>query len=290
MPHQEKNNMNPAYRITPAVKSLLIINAAVYLVQKLPVIGPLLTGWGGLVASDVFSHGQVWRLVSYMFLHSTGDIFHILLNMMGLWMFGIELEDRWGRNKFLFFYFFCGTGAALFSVFYYLVPSMRFMEIIGASGAVFGILTAYAVYFPNREVLLFFVFPMRVWVLVAGYAVLSLLLSFQNGNAVAHLMHFGGIIAALGYLKGGPFIDKWLTAQKDRLHEEMVKTRAKENVNRKRFYEEKVDPVLAKISSRGIESLTPEEKKILKEAGKNNSERLKSEKMVPFEAFKENKR
>jgi len=281
--------MNPAYRITPAVKSLLIINAAIYLVEFLPIIGPLLTGWGGLVANDVFSHGQVWRLVSYMFLHSTRDIFHILLNMMGLWMFGIELEDLWGRKKFLLFYFFCGIGAALFSVFYYLVPSMRFMEIIGASGAVFGILTAYAVYFPNREVLLFFVFPMRVWVLVAGYAVLSLFLSFQSGNTVAHLMHFGGIIAALGYLKGGPFIDEWLTVQKERLHEEKVRMQAMENVKKERFYEEKVDPVLAKISSMGIGSLTSEEKKILKEAGKNNSERLKREKVVPFEAFKDKK-
>lgn len=278
--------MNPLYRITPAVTALLIINAAVYLVQMLPVVGPLLTDWGGLVANNVFSHGQLWRLVTYMFLHSTRDVFHILLNMMGLWMFGIELEELWGPKKFLFFYFFCGTGAALFSGFYYLVPSMRFIEVIGASGAIFGILTAYAVFFPNREVLLFFVFPMRVWVLVAGYAVLSLILSFQSGNTVAHLMHFGGIAVAFGYLKGGPFFAEWLTIQKDRLREEEARARAKEKVYRERYYEEKVDPVLAKISSKGIDSLTPEERNILKEARKNNGEQLKRGKIVPFEAFK----
>lgn len=280
--------MNPSYRITPAVKLLLISNAVIYLLQMLPSIGPFLSDWGALVPDQVYSHGQIWRIVSYMFLHSTRDIFHILLNMMGLWMFGMELEELWGRNKFLFFYFLCGTGAALFSVFYYLVPSMRFMEIIGASGAVFGILTAYAVYFPNREVLLFFVIPMRVWVLVAGYAVLSLFLSFQAGNTVAHLMHFGGIVVALGYLKTGPFLDKWLLMQKERMREEAVRERAKVNLDRQRFYEDKVDPVLAKISSHGIESLTPEEKKILKEAGKNSGDRLKREKVVPFEAFKDN--
>jgi membrane associated rhomboid family serine protease len=282
--------MNPFSRITPAVKALLIVNAAVYLLQFLPVLGPLLTDYGSLVASDVFSHAQVWRLFSYMFLHSTQDVFHLLLNMFGLWMFGVELEELWGPKKFLFFYFFCGITAALFSVFYFLVPAMRFITVIGASGAVFGILTAYAVYFPNREVLLFFVLPVRVWIVVAGYAVISLYLSFQSGNTVAHLIHFGGIAAALGYLKGRPLVDDWLTIQKERLHEENMRVRAKENIAKERFYEERVDPILAKIAKSGMESLTDEEKKILQAAGRNNKERLKKEKIVPFEAFRGKKR
>lgn len=281
--------MNPAIRITPAVRLLLIINTAIYVVQFLPVVGHFITDSGSLIANNVFHYGQVWRLVSYMFLHSTSDGFHILLNMLGLWMFGTELEDRWGFKKFMLFYLFCGTGAALFSGFYFLVPAMRYMEVIGASGAIFGVITAYAVYYPNREVLLFFIIPIRVWIVVAGYAVLSLVLAFQSGKTVAHLMHFGGIAVALGILKGSPFLDEWWTVQKERLREENIRARAKENLGRERFYNEKVDPVLAKISKEGIESLTPEEKMILKEAGKNSGERLKKEKVVPFEAFKDKK-
>jgi membrane associated rhomboid family serine protease len=282
--------MNPTYRITPAVKTLLIINAAVYLVQMVPGIGAFVTDWGQLVAYDVFSRGQVWRLVSYMFLHSPQDVLHLIFNMLGLWMFGMELEELWGPKKFVVFYFFCGTGAALFSVFYYVVPAMRFIEVIGASGAVLGLLTAYAVYFPNREVLLFFILPIRVWVLVAGYAVISLFLSFQSHNTVAHLMHFGGIAAALGYLKGMPKIDEWLIQLKERLRDDERRKRAKEDQDRKRYYEDRVDPVLAKISREGVESLTPAERKILKEAGKNSSEQLKREKVIPFDAFRKNRK
>jgi membrane associated rhomboid family serine protease len=282
--------MNPSIRITPAVKALLIANVAVYLVQFLPIAGPILNHWCMLVPSDVFSGGQVWRLVSYMFLHSKIDPLHILFNMLGLWMFGLELEDRWGRSKFLWFYLICGTGAALFSWFYYLVPSMRFIEICGASGAVLGLLAAFAFYDPSREVLLFFIIPMRVWVLVAGYAVVSLLLSFTSGNTIAHLLHFGGIVVAICYLKAGPLLNDWMTVQKERLREEAMRSRVKENLDRKRFYDDKVDPVLAKISSQGIESLTREEKKILKSAGKNSSDLLKKERVIPFEAFRAKKK
>jgi membrane associated rhomboid family serine protease len=278
--------MSSPYHVTRGVKALLIANTAVFVLQLLPRIGPWITDAGALVPFDVYVRMQVWRLATYMFLHSPIDLSHILLNMLALWMFGGELEERWGTKRFLTLYGAFGIGAALFSVFYMLDPFMRITAVIGASGAVFGLLTAYAVYYPDRRILLFFVLPVRAWALVAGYAVLSLLLAFSHGNAVAHLIHFGGIVVAFAYLKGWPGIEDWYWVHKEQCEEKKMRKRAEEQVNRKRYYEEKVDPVLRKISIEGMESLTKEEKRILEEAGKFNAEELKREKIIPFQAFK----
>jgi membrane associated rhomboid family serine protease len=278
--------MSSPYHVTRGVKALLIVNAAVFVLQLLPGIGPWITNAGALVPFDVYVRAQVWRLATYMFLHSTLDFSHLLLNMLALWMFGGELEERWGTKKFLTLYGVFGMGAALFSVFYMLDPLMRVTFIIGASGAVFGLLTAYAVYYPDRQILLFFVLPVRAWALVAGYAVLSLLLAFSHGNAVAHLIHFGGIAVAFAYLKSWPMVDDWYCGWKELWEEKKVRTRAEEQISRKRYYEENVDPILRKISVEGVDSLTKEEKRILEEAGKYKREELKKNKIIPFQAFK----
>ena len=97
-------------------------------------------------------------------------------------------------------------GAGLFGALYLFHPAMRYVPVIGASGAIFGLLTAFAVYYPHREILLFFILPVKAWMLVAGYAAISLMLSFSQGTAVAHLVHLGGIAVAFAYLKGAPGI------------------------------------------------------------------------------------
>ena len=279
--------MNPRFSVTRGVKALLIANVAIFVLQMLPGIGPLLYKFGALVSYDVFVRGQVWRLGSYMFLHSVDTVFHLLFNMMALWMFGAELEERWGTRRFLTFYALCGVGAGLFSVFYMLSPVMQMMPVIGASGAVLGLLTAYACYFPDRQVLLFFVLPIRVWVLVAGYAGISLLFSFsQGGGVVAHLIHLGGIAVAFAYVKGQARAGAWFEGLKERWQEKDMRARAAETIARKRFFEEKIDPVLAKISREGMQSLTKAERKILKQAGKDGTDRLKQEKIIPFDAFR----
>ncbi|MCU0609938.1 MAG: rhomboid family intramembrane serine protease [Chitinispirillaceae bacterium] len=270
--------------LTPVVRGLLIANLAAVIIQML--FRPYVQDWGALVPQEVFIHGQAWRLVTYLFLHSTSSIFHLLFNMLALWMFGAELEDLFGSRKFLFFYFICGIGAGLFGVFYLLSPFSAFVPVIGASGAVLGLLTAYAIFFPNREVLLFFVLPVRVWLVVAGYAVISLLYAFQSGGGVAHLIHLGGIVVAFGYIRGRPFIGRRFSELRDRLREHEMRRRAVDEAGRKRFYAERIDPILAKISKSGMASLTKEEKKLLKQAGDYGKSRLKQEKIIPFDAFK----
>jgi membrane associated rhomboid family serine protease len=276
------------YPLTRGLKTLLIATGAVFVLQFLPVIGPLLDRFCTLVAQDVFIKGQIWRLVTYMFMHSTADILHLLFNMLALWMFGGELEERWGTRKFVTLYFLFGIGSGLFSALYLFDPAMSFTRILGASGAVIGLLTAYAVYYPDRQILLFFVIPMRAWMLVAGYAVMSLLLAFTRGGGVAHLVHLGGIVVAFSYLKGWPIVAVKIDEYRELEREKNMRSRAEASASRKRYYDETIDPILDKISKSGTASLTKEEKKLLEKAGKFKEE-MKNRKIVPLDAWRKKK-
>jgi membrane associated rhomboid family serine protease len=260
--------MNTPFPLTRGVKALLIANSVVFILQLLPGIGRWLYGFAALIPVKTFCQGQLWRLSTYMFLHSTDLAFHLFLNMFALWMFGGALEERWGTKKFIVLYVVFGTGAALFGIFYLFDPAMSHVSIIGASGAVFGLLTAYAVYHPNSIVLLFFVLPMRAWVMVAGFAALSLLLAFSQGSGVAHCIHLGGIVAAFAALKGGPAIQSWHLKRRGLREERNMRHRAEGQVRRKKYYEEKIDPLLGKISREGEGALTEEERKILEDVWK----------------------
>jgi membrane associated rhomboid family serine protease len=142
-----------------------------------------------------------------MFLHA--GIFHILFNMLALWMFGVELERMWGSRFFVQYYFICGVGAAMTTVLLSFVPGsfgaqLYYSLTIGASGAIYGILLAYALYFPNRPILLYFIFPVPAKYFVAIMGAISLLSSMGGpGGGIAHTTHLGGLVAGYLYLKGG---------------------------------------------------------------------------------------
>jgi membrane associated rhomboid family serine protease len=190
--------------LTPAIKALMIANVAAFLAA---MIVPAMTLHLGLRPADVVGSLQFWQPVTYMFLH--GGIFHLLFNMLALWMFGVELERTWGSRFFTKFYFVSGVGAAIttlvlsFTPFAFADP-LYYSLTIGASGAVYGILLAYALYFPNRPIYLWMIFPIpaRYFVMIIG--AISLLSSMGgSGGGVAHTTHLGGLIAAYLYLKGG---------------------------------------------------------------------------------------
>lgn len=264
--------MTSPYPLTRGVTALLLANGAVFLLQIMPAAGSFLVRWLSLISFEVFGRGEIWRLATYMFLHSTTSLAHLLLNMLALWMFGAELESRWGTRRFIGVYFLFGIGSGLFSLLYLIDPAMRFMPVIGASGAVFGLLTAFAVYYPEREILLFFILPVRAWMLVAGYAALSLFFAFSQGGTVAHLIHFGGIAVAFVYCKGGGRLAQRYFEVKQVLQEKKTRSAVERTFTRKRFFDEQIDPILEKISREGMESLTEEEKKILRDAGKHADE------------------
>jgi membrane associated rhomboid family serine protease len=173
--------------LPPATQALLLTNVAIYFLTQL--LGP---GTFGIFALWPVGHGfWPWQVVSYGFLHF--DFNHLFFNMLGLWMFGGELEQVWGQKRFMVFYFASVIAAALTQlVVNFLLGSGA--PTVGASGGLFGLLLAFAMLFPNRIILLFFVIPMRAKWLVALYGILELYQGvYVMNSGVAHFAHLGGM-------------------------------------------------------------------------------------------------
>lgn len=275
---------NPS--LSNSVKYLLITTISVYILQILPFPGHLLVQFGSLIPYSTFREFQLWRLFTYMFLHDTSLPFHILFNMLMLWMFGVEVENLWGTRRFMIFYLLCGAGSGCFSIFQLFNPVLSSISIIGASGAVLGVLTAYAYYFPQRQVLLFFVIPVNIRVVVIGYAVFSLYGSLALHGIISHLTHLGGIIVAISYVKLYPLFLRWYESVHSIRSELRIHKKAQISADEKRFFEEKIDPILDKISREGMDALTKEEREILKNSSSQNKNRLKRGKIIPFDPFR----
>jgi membrane associated rhomboid family serine protease len=184
--------------ITPAVKILIIANVVLFVLN---LIVPVMTLRLGLTPRDVLTGFAVWQPFTYMFLHSTGGFGHILFNMLSLWMIGTELERTWGTRFFTKYYFITGLGAAatqmLLGIF---SDTFYYTTTIGASGAIYGLLLAYALYFPNRMLILFiFPVPARIAVLILG--AIAFLSAMGGSGGIAHSAHLGGLVVGYLYLK-----------------------------------------------------------------------------------------
>ncbi len=247
------------------IRNLLIATIGVYVLQMVPGVRNYVHGLGLLVPRLVYEHAQVWRLVTYMFLHDPSGVLHIGFNMLMLWMFGNELEQMWGTRRFLIFYFLCGIGAGALSFF------MWNAHILGASGAIYGVLTIFAIYFPDRQILVFFMFPMRIRTFVIVMGIVSVVMSIQAASGIAHLTHLGGIVVALVYYRFYDRGEEFIRAFKEAREEKKSRRRVEELEQRKRYYDDVVDPILKKISEQGMESLTPGEKKALEKARQNGT-------------------
>ncbi len=231
--------MGFGFSLTEGVKILLVWNGILYLLQHFILSGgigffehvtmvsvPMGEGRQvaayrvdrieellGMVPVLILQKGYIWQTVTYLFLH--GDFFHILFNMFALWMFGSDIERIWGTRRFLTYYFFTGIGAGLFSLL--LTPNSA-VPTIGASGAVYGILLAFAWFFPERRILLYFMFPIPARVFVLIFGAIELLASIsQSGSSIAHLAHLGGLVFGYIYLKGGgAFLDNLMARRRRR--------------------------------------------------------------------------
>jgi membrane associated rhomboid family serine protease len=188
--------------VSTAIKALIGANVVMFVAT---LVLPALVVALGLVPSQVVFQLRVWQLLTYMFLHA--GIFHILFNMLALWMFGAELERVWGTRYFLKFYFVCGFGAGLLTVVFSFLPfgfaqSLQYVRIVGASGAIYGLLLAFAMYFPDRPILMIvFWVPARICVAILG--AIALVTSLSEVGGVANATHLGGLIVGYFYLKGG---------------------------------------------------------------------------------------
>ncbi len=176
----------------PGVKWLLISNTAVFLLTYLFGMPYILA----LAPVAVVFHFALWQLVTYLFLH--GGITHILFNMLALWMFGTPLEQEWGTRRFLKYYFYCGIAAGVCDVAVNALLGVWTTHTIGASGAIFGLLLAFGVLYPNQTVLMSFLFPIKAKYMVMIYAGIELLLSIGPNTGVSSVAHLGGM--AFGYL------------------------------------------------------------------------------------------
>jgi rhomboid family protein len=194
--------------LTPVLKWLVIVTSGAFVLTYVPAV---LFHWTlpielfGLTPFLVIHRGFLWQPVTYLFLH--GGFFHILFNLFALWMFGSDLERAWGGRQFLFYFFLCGVGAGLFDV---LMQPSAVSVTIGNSGAVYGILVAFGLLFPNRPIFLWFVIPIKAKWFVLAMCVMEFLLSLSSpGSGISHVAHVGGILIGLVYLRGGGFFYRW---------------------------------------------------------------------------------
>jgi membrane associated rhomboid family serine protease len=216
--------------IPPVIKVLLISNIAVFILTYFnpALFDPLL----GLVPRAVWTQFKIWQLFTYMFMH--GGFLHILFNMFVLWMFGSDLERTWGSREFLKYYLICGVGAGVFNV---LFQPNSMVPIIGASGAIYGVLVAFEFF--------------------------SSMGSTHSG--IAHLAHLGGAVIGFVYIKG---ILQWRSVKfkvSSHFHQQKMEKMAREREREAEMMEE-VDRILDKINQVGYDNLTKREKKVLEQA------------------------
>lgn len=185
-----------ADRLTPAVKYLLIANGVAFVLEK--IFAPYVDYWLTLQVTAVLPWSfQVWRVFTYMFLHA--DFWHLFWNMFALYMFGCAIEQQWGSRSFYRYYFLCGLGGALFAFIPY--GPIWGATILGASGAIYGILLAFAVMFPRQQILVFLVIPIEARFLVAIFGVISFVSAVTGAQGVAHAVHLGGLVTGFVLLR-----------------------------------------------------------------------------------------
>ena len=207
------------FYITPGVQLLIIANVAVYILEAfIHYFGGVggynwLLKWFGLVPAGVIPLLRIWQPFTYLFLHDINSIWHILVNMFTLWMFGREVELVWGRNRFLRYYFLTGVGAGLLNVVVNTVPMLwghenSYVPTIGASGAIFGVLIACAILFPDRRAYIIPIpIPIKMKWIVAAMAAITFLGTFGLGdNKVSHICHLGGMLIGYLYLRRDSYL------------------------------------------------------------------------------------
>ena len=272
------------FSLTPWVRGLIMANAVVYLLTVTVFTGSWVLEVGAFWPGDV--SGRWWTLATYAFLHA--GFLHLLFNMILLFFFGPAVEERMGGRSFAAFYFTCGVGGAIFAL---IITSLRSADpsaalpIVGASGAVLGVALAFAMNWPNAPVYIFpLPMPIKVKWLVGFLAAVNLLAVLGNaGGRVAWPVHVGGLLFGFIYLKSEKGILQRTRqtvrrqllrqgeAERHRIKEPMTAAqtgrRERASGSSVKRYDE-MDRVLDKISQSGLESLTPEERKVLDDASR----------------------
>lgn len=262
-------------RLPPTVRNLLIVNSAIWIIQQ----------FAGLSFSDLFALHPIavindfafWQLVTYQFLHA--NFFHLFFNMFILFMFGREVELVLGKRSFLKYYLLTGIGGGFFQLLAnWGTPSI----ILGASGAIYGILLAFGLLFPNQIVTFFFIIQLKAKTLVAIVLGISIVLGFQSelfgtSDRVAHFAHLGGAFTGFVLLRGHSIYQNLFRriAQNQQKKRQELERQRQERINKKR---QEIDVILDRINEIGYENISQAEKDHLKKASEflSNEEKIKS--------------
>ena len=251
----EQGNLSfrPQY-FPEAIKILILINVVLFFFRYIAVDQFDLAEIFGLSSVDIWP--MIWQPITYMFIH--GDFFHVFMNMFVLWMFGSEMESIWGRKEFLKYYFITGIGSGLIWLLFNI--NNPYSLLIGASGAIYGILLAYGLMFPNRKVLIYFLFPIKVKFFVILLGAIAFFSSIGDGGSnISHLTHLSGMLIGFIYLKSSLTFSKLLFFWNTKLLE--IKHKKDEKKQAKQIYAQKnINVLLDKINDSGYDSLTEEEK------------------------------
>ena len=255
----------------PAIKTIILANVAVFFLQFFTPLGGVIQELGALwpVGSENF---RLWQPVTYMFLHGSGT--HLFFNMFALWMFGAEIENQWGTREFNIYYFTCGIGAAIINL---LATMGSPYPTVGASGAIYGVLLAFGMMFPNRYIFLYFLFPVKAKYFIAGYALIEFISGLNSqtmgsGSNIAHFAHLGGML--IGFLFITIKRAEWSFSRLFSKFRPFRKTKSGPQLHTQNrvappVSEAEINGILDKISERGYGSLSAEERrKLLKAGGK----------------------
>ena len=256
---------------TDAIKILVSVNFGIYILQSVSGKEDVFFRLFGLVPSTFISDLMLWQPFTYLFFHapfySSVGISHVLLNMLGLWVFGRELEQAWGKTKFLRYYFTTGIGSGLITYFFQMSSDN---PVIGASGAVYGILLAYGISYPNRMLYIWGLIPVRSMWLVIIMGSIAFFGLLGNADGISHVTHISGML--IGYVllkKKWRWRDIWFAIRKKTI--EFQVQRYEEKSIKKKMLQKDIDVILEKIQKVGFIGLSDKEKSKLYEASKTMS-------------------
>lgn len=257
--------------LTPAVRGLVMACVGLFLLQRMldllsgGGVTPEINGFLGMVPQKALLTGHVWQFVTYLFVH--GSVVHILFNMYFLWMVGCPLEERWGSRRFLRFFFGTGIGAGVVVALVALVgpPEGMWIPVIGASGAIFGLFAAYGMTFPDTIIHVMLVFPMRARYAVLLFGVIEIVVLMEGPTtAFGTLAHVSGMVLGYLYLYFETPIVEVVSGRSRRRRKLRLVVSPPRDLDKKRYIEDQIDPILDKINASGIESLTPRERDVLR--------------------------
>jgi membrane associated rhomboid family serine protease len=253
----------PTGTLPRAIKILLIVNVAFFVID-LATDGRFIRTWLALDPDRTMHNFEVWRLATYLFVHDYQTPFlHILINMLLLWMFGTPLVETMGERKFWWFYICTGVFSGLCSLVFYSITNNP-TTVIGASGAIFGVMFAFAKFFPTQQFLILFLFPVQARYAVIIFGAIELL-SIMSNDRIAHITHLGGAVFAWLYFmfedRGVEVFSRWKSRKAVKMQKAVRKS--EEELGQVMV---DIDPILKKISQTGMGSLTKEEKDKLERA------------------------